>query len=204
MVSGDSDKFVSGFLAIHRLSDLRNLTQPFSGQMTIIFDQLHASCEFLEVLLFRGVHWILAKKRDDHFHQVFPSSHDVTIQMFFVIVVPFVNQYLTNPKELTQLMQTRDTFRALGYNKLMSYLNAGSIAFTAFPIWLSVKADREASFSVYKTNNPTTFDQAFLLIVCTHRIFTFFQCSVGYSDFPAYGQMLTILLPIWGAAESLP
>ena len=51
MVSEDSDQLVSGFLAVHRLGDLCDLDQPWSGQMRAAFDQLHTTCELFKVLL---------------------------------------------------------------------------------------------------------------------------------------------------------
>jgi hypothetical protein len=57
-----------------------------------------------------------------------------------------------------------DALRTLDHNEVMRDLVAGLVAFSADPIWLSDEADREAAFSVYKTNNPTRVDQSFLLI----------------------------------------
>ncbi len=90
----------------------------------------------------------------------------------------------------------------------MCYLVASSVAFTVYPIWLPDKADGEAPFSVYKTNNPATqLDQSFLLIVRTRHVVTMVNVrsdgtmsSAGYSEFPAYSQMRTVLLPARGAA----
>ena len=55
----------------------------------------------------------------------------------------------------------------------MRYLIAGPVAAPALPIRLPDEADREASFSVYKTNNPAAkLDQPFLLVFRTDRIVT--------------------------------
>ena len=48
------------------------------------------------------------------------------------------------------------------------------------PSWLPDEPDGEASFPVYKTNNPTEIDQSFLLIVCTGRIVTHGVSRRGY------------------------
>jgi len=50
----------------------------------------------------------------------------------------------------------------------MRHLVAGLVAFSAWPVGLPDEADGEASFSVYKTNNPAELNQSFLLITCTH------------------------------------
>ena len=79
MVSEDSDQLASGLLAVHRLSDLCDLNQPFPGQVMAAFDQLDASCEFLEVFLFRGVNRVLLEEWNHHLKQILPLSHNVTI-----------------------------------------------------------------------------------------------------------------------------
>ncbi len=88
----------------------------------------------------------------------------------------------------------------------MSHLIAGSVAFSAHPVLLPDKADGEATLSVYKTNNPATSDQPFLLIARTGRIVTAHTLLYGRvppdtPGFPAYSQMLTTLLPAWRAAN---
>ncbi len=53
----------------------------------------------------------------------------------------------------------------LGYDKLVRDLKAGPVALAVSAIRLPDQADREAAFSVYKTDDPTDCDQSFLLIV---------------------------------------
>jgi len=67
---------------------------------------------------------------------------------------------------------------------------------------LPVETDREASFSVYKTNNPASADQPFLLIFRTVQIVTEHRANLcrvpdGYTGFPAYSQMLNPLVTKW-------
>ena len=167
MVSEDSDYFTSGLLAIHRLSDLDDLNQPFTGQMMTAFDQLDTLRELLKVFLLRGVHRVSLEEWNYHFQQILPLSDNVTIQVLFVVIVPSVNQYLTHTEELIKFVQAGDAFRTLRDRELMSHLKAGSVAFTTSPIWLSDEPDGEASFPVYKTYNPAALNQSFLLIACT-------------------------------------
>ena len=54
----------------------------------------------------------------------------------------------------------------------MDHLIAGCVAASGGAIWLPHHTDREASFSVYKTNNPADRDQSFLLIVRSPHIVT--------------------------------
>jgi len=73
---------------------------------------------------------------------------------------------------------------------------------------LPYEANREATFSVYKTNHPTTeLNQPFLLIFRTRHVVTLDITSDGkssarYSGFPAFGQMRTAPLPMRGATKS--
>ena len=88
---------------------------------------------------------------------------------------PMLLQHLSKPKELTDFVQTGDAFSTLRDRELVRHLIAGLVAFSPFPVWLPDKADGEAAFSVYKTNNPAQKDQPFLLIVRTQHIVTTFR-----------------------------
>jgi hypothetical protein len=105
-------------------------------------------------------------------------------------------------------MQARHALRALRDCGLVSHLTAGLVAAPTRSATLADEADREASFSVYKTNNPALLPQPFLLIFRTVRIVTAHNQSLGrvpdgYSGFPAYSQMQSALLPVrW--ATNLP
>src|SRR3989440_535904 len=179
-------------------------------------DQLDTSGELLEVLLLRAQHRVLPEERNDRLQQIDASSHDVAVQMLAVIVIPLVLEHLTNilehltnTKELAELVQTRRATRALRDHELVRDLPAGLVAVSPPPASLALEADREASFSVYKTNNPATPDQSFLLIfritrhVVTVDITSDVISSAGYPGFPAYSQMRTAPLPTRGAANCL-
>src|SRR5690348_2030009 len=94
------------------------------------------------------------------------------MQVLFVVVVPPVRQYLSHSEEPAEILEARDTSRTLRHREFGRHLIAGLIAFSTRPIGLPDEAEREASFSVYKTNNPAELYQPFLLIACTHRIVT--------------------------------
>jgi hypothetical protein len=91
----------------------------------------------------------------------------------------------------------------------MRDLPAGLVAVPGTPAGLANETDREASFSVYKTNNPATPDQSFLLIFrITRHVVTLdtasdAESSAGYPGFPANSQMHTAPLPTRGAANCL-
>jgi hypothetical protein len=91
----------------------------------------------------------------------------------------------------------------------MRHLPAGPVTGSALAAFLADEADREASFSVYKTNNPAKPDQPFLLIFrITRHVVTTVNArsdvitvsSAGYPGLPAYGQMRTAPLLTRGAA----
>ena len=108
-------------------------------------------------------------------------------------------------------METLDAACALRHYEFVSHLVSGLVASPARSVILPNETDREATFSVYKTAYPTTeLDQPFLLIVRTRHVVTMVNAasdatmsSAGYSEFPAYGQMHTALLPTRGAANYL-
>src|SRR5438105_2040367 len=171
MVSEDSDQLIPGFLAVHRLDDLEEVCQASRGLVPTFLDQLHTSRELLEVGRLRGTQWVLAEEWDGHFQQVTAPSHDVTMQVLFVVVMARVDQHLPNPKEFVECPQHGDALSTLRYGKLMRHLISGFVALSAIAVRLPNQADGEASFPVYKPRDPT--DQSFLLVVCTQRIVTF-------------------------------
>jgi hypothetical protein len=94
------------------------------------------------------------------------------------------------------------------HHELVAHLVAGPVAVSAPSSTLVDEPDREATFSVCKTNNPTQPDQSFLLIFRTVQIVTARDRSLrrvpnGYTGFPAYSRMQSTLLPArW--ATNLP
>src|ERR1700733_1920802 len=146
------------------------------------------------------------KERNDRVDQIRPSAHHIAIQVLAVVVVPLVSEHLSHPEEALELRQARHTLRALRDRELMSHLIAGSVAASARSTTLANETDREATFSVYKTNNPAFLPQPFLLVFRTVRIVTAHHKSVGrvpngYSGFPAYSRMQSTLLPVWWATN---
>jgi hypothetical protein len=204
MASEDSEQFSPGLLAVHRLSDLHDTREPLRREVMASLDHLEALRELLEVALLRRMHRMRAEERNDRRDQIRPPTHHVAIQVLTVVVVPLVRKYLTHPEEALELIQTGNALRALRDRELMSHLIAGSVAASVTSAALADETDREASFSVYKTNNPALLPQPFLLVFRTVRIVTAHHQSVGrvpdgYSGFPAYSRMQSTLLPVWWA-----
>src|SRR5207249_1522826 len=148
------------------------------GVMMTCRDQFDALSELLEVIALRGPQRILPEEWDDHLQQFRAPSHDETIQMFFVVVVPPVGDDLTYVEELSNRLQAVDALGTLRDGEFVRHLIAGLVASSVWPIWLSDEPDREAAFSVYKTNNPAEKDQPFLLIVRTQHVVTTFRMVV--------------------------
>jgi hypothetical protein len=208
MASEDSDELSPGLLAVHRLSDLGYPDEPFIAQVDALVDQFDAARELIEVPLFRGMHRMSPEERDDPLDEIDAFAHDVAIQVLAMVVVPLVRNDHSHPEELLKLVQAANALRSLRDNELVSHLIAGSVAVSASPTWLPDEADREASFSVYKTNNPAESNQPFLLVFCTDRIVTAHRLTLGrvpdgYSGFPAYSRMLTVTL-LLRRATNLP
>src|SRR5438105_1655420 len=111
--------------------------------------------------------------------------------MLSVVVIPLVREHLANAEELAELVQDVNTSFALRHGKLVSDLIAGPVAASATPVRLPDEADREATFSVYKTTYPATeLDRPFLLVFRTRHVVTIVNItsdvtmsSAGYTGF---------------------
>lgn len=140
--------------------------------------------------------------------QVRPSSNHVAIKVLSMVVVPPIGEHLSRLEEVLEQLKRRNALRTLGYRELMRHLIAGPVAGSVLSACLAHKADREASFSVYKTNQPAFLSQPFLLVFRTVWIVTVHIQSMrrvpdGYSGFPAYSRMHSATLPLqW--ATNLP
>jgi hypothetical protein len=206
MVSEDSDQLVPGLLAVHGLGDLGDLHQTRSGQVATVVDHPDHLRELLEVRTLRRAQRIPLEERNNPLDEIGTPAHDVAIQVLSVVVISPVGNDSSHAEELTELLEALDAGRTLRHGELMSDLPAGSVAAPATPARLADEADREASFSVYETDDPATLlDQSFLLIVRTFQIVTAHDRSLGrvpdgYTGFPAYGRMRTALSPARGAA----
>jgi hypothetical protein len=154
MASEDSDQFGSGLLAVHRLSDLSDVSQPLTREVMARLDHLNADRELCEVALLRRPHGVPAEERDDRFDQIRPAPDHIAIQVLAVVVVSLVSEYLSHPEEARELVETRNALRSLRHGELVSHLIAGLVAASAWSTTLADETDREATFSVYKTNNP--------------------------------------------------
>jgi hypothetical protein len=205
MVSEDSDQVVPGLFSIHRLSDLGDVRETRTGQVSASRDQLQAAGKLLEIPLLRRMQRMSREERDDRVDQLAPTTHRESIQMLLVVVVPPIRDHASHFEEALELPQTPDALRTLCHGKLMRHLKSGFVALATRSRWLPNEANGEAALSVYKTDNPAELDQSFLLISCTRHIVTVPATwddtrSAGFSGVPAYGQMRTARLPVRGAA----
>src|SRR5437773_131382 len=112
------------------------------------------------------------EERDDRLDQIRSPPHHVAVQVLPMVVLAPIRDDAAHAEESHELLQSRKALRALRDSKLVRHLIAGPVAFSPCPAWLPDKTDGEASLSVYKTNNPAKLNQSFLLIFCTHGIFT--------------------------------
>ena len=157
---------------VHCLSDLGDLDQTFMRQMSTILDHGHAPREALEIVPLRGLQRMLAEERDDRLREIPPSADVVLTKVLLVVVVPLVDEDAANPEEAPELFEAARTSCALRNDEPMEHLIAGCVALPALPAWLPDETDREASFSVYKAENPAKLNQSFLLVFRTRHVVT--------------------------------
>ena len=141
MASEDSDQLSPGLLAVHGLCDLGDTDEPFVAQVHAVIDQLDTPRELLEVPLLRGMHRVSPEERNDPLDQVDAFTHDISVQVLAVVVVPTVRYDLAHPEERSELVKAVDALRSLRYGELMSHLIASSVAGSALPARLPDKAD---------------------------------------------------------------
>jgi hypothetical protein len=188
MASEDSDQLVPGFwrfmvCAIStisiRPSEVRCLpvetssTQRAKASKSSRFD------------VSNGCSW---EERNNRFHQLRASIDAILQEILAMVVAPCVPNDPADPEEALKLLEAAGARSALRDRKAVSHLIAGFVAAPVHPVWLTDEADREAPFSVYKTNNPASVDQPFLLIFRTVQIVTEHRknlCRVpdGYTGF---------------------
>jgi hypothetical protein len=154
MASEDSDEVSPGLLSIHRLGDPKDVDQTLAGQVMSFRDHPHAQCETVEVDRLRTAERVGLEERNDPLQKVCPPPNHKTMQVLTMVVVPAIDQHVPHSEELTELLEASKAPRALHNCELVSHLEAGSVAAPPRPALLADEADREASFSVYKTNNP--------------------------------------------------
>jgi len=165
MVSEDSDQLRSGFSPVHRLCDLSDLDQPRRHEMSPACRELNTHRELLEVALFRSPQGMLPEERNDLLEEILAALNDELSHVFAMIVVALVDEDPPTAEEPLELFEHMDTTHALRHDESMRDLVAGSVAFPPRTVCLPHETDREASFSVYKTDHPATkLDQPFLLI----------------------------------------
>ena len=124
------------------------------------------------------------------------TVHDELAQMLSMVVLTLIDVDPTHAKEAHELLQCGPATDTLRHDKPMRDLVPGPVASAILPTWLPNESDGEASLSVYKASDPAKLNQSFLLIFCTRHIVTVPPTwdgtrSAGFSDFPAYSQMLT-------------
>jgi hypothetical protein len=173
MASEDSDEIVPGFTPIHRLDDLDDLQQTTPGQMVTAGHELNAMSELLKVEPLGRPERILPKERNDPLEKIVSTTNNVAVEVLPVVIRPPVDVHLSHSKEITQLVQTRDALGTLCHDEVVRDLVSGPVASSTRSTGLSNEPDREASFSVYKTNHPATeLAQPFLLVFRTCHVVT--------------------------------
>src|SRR3954470_15788525 len=109
MVSEDSDQLRSVLLPVHRLGDLRDLHQTRAGQVTSVVDHPDDLRELLEVRSLRRPERVPLEERDDRPEQIRSSSYDKAIHGLAMVVVSPIDDDVTHPEELAELIEAADT-----------------------------------------------------------------------------------------------
>ena len=172
MASEDSDQIVPGFSLVHRLPDLDDLRQSRRREVAPRLHQFDATRELLEVGALRRAKRMPFEERDDRLNELRSIGHDVLTQVLLVVVVALVDVDPPYFEEALELLEAVHALHPLRHCKPRSYLDAGLVSDSARPAWLPDETDREAPFSVYKTNNPASPDQPFLLVFRTRHVVT--------------------------------
>src|SRR5205085_12289669 len=123
---------------------------------------LHASGELLEIVPLGRAQLVAPEERKDRSQELVAARDVILRQVLPVIVVPAVHEDPTDPEEVPKVLEARLATCSLRDDEPMEHLIASSVAGSSSPTCLADEADREASFSVYKTNNPASTDQPFL------------------------------------------
>ena len=141
MASEDSDQVVPGLLAIHGLSDLRDLNEPIGAQMSTRRHHLDAARKLLKVTLLRCTHRISPEERYYRLEEVRASLDQVVAEVFSMVVVALVHEYAPHSEEALQLFQAGHTPCALRHDETVRHLIASSVALPTHPVWLPDEAD---------------------------------------------------------------
>ena len=165
MVSEDSQDL--GWLAmVHRLRDLRDLSDPRQRQMPAETNQLDDPYELLEVVSLRGPQRVPLEERDDDVPQVAVPLHAVPEEVLPVIVVTSVPVDASASEKSDELLQDAATRRSLNDGEFWSNLPSERRRAAA------VDRTAETALAIYKTHNPSCSREPFLLVFRTARIVT--------------------------------
>ena len=172
MASEDSDQLSSRLPTIHRFRYHGDLNETGPREMTPAIDHPYALRKPFKVLPLRRTKRMGLKERNDRRYEVFSTVDDVLSHVLSVIVMTTIGVNTADAEKGPQTLQAPATAFALRHHELMHHLIAGCVAGSPRPAGLPNEANREASFSVYKTNNPAELNQPFLLVFCTRHIVT--------------------------------
>ena len=141
MVSEDSDQVLPGLAPVHGFGDARDLDESFGRQMSAGLNESDAMSELFEVALLGREHWVPFEERDDRVQQIASTSHNESIEMLPVIVMPGVLHHRSDTEVLMELLETGNAASALCHRELMSHLPAGPVAASPASALLPDEAD---------------------------------------------------------------
>src|SRR2546423_9562414 len=99
------------------------------------------------------------EERNDHLTEIKPIRHDVSPQIFFVVVEAPVEAERAHSEELSQPFQGSQASGALYDHERVTYLPPGPVALAVHSSSLTCQTDSEPTPSGYKAEDPSTSHQ---------------------------------------------
>ena len=156
MVSEDSDQIRTGLPAIHGLSDLDDLEQTLAGPVETFVDHVHAARELLEVHALGRPERIRLEERNDLFEKIVAVLHHVLRHMVTVVVASRVAiDEAGAAEEVPKVFEAMPAAGTLRHDEPVCDLIAELVGASTSSAALANETDREASFSVYKPEDPS-------------------------------------------------
>ena len=87
---------------------------------------------------------MLSEEWNNHFQKILTLSHDITIEMFAVVIAALIDEHRTYPEEITKIVQALDAFCTLSDCEFVEHLVTSFVSFSIRSTWLSHDTEGEA------------------------------------------------------------
>jgi hypothetical protein len=120
-------------------------------------DPRQAFDEFEKIGLFRSAQGMAQKERYDGRPKVVPPADDISAEKILMVVMPGVDEDLTDPEETSEEVQHLNAPRTLRDCKFVRNLDAESVAISPRSLRLPHETDGKAALTINKTQDPADF-----------------------------------------------